>query len=108
MGQHALLWTSFEAYERHAREQLGAALGSGGFDPKRDILGITVNRWPHGYAYEYNELFDPQWDEGSAPHEIGRQRIGRIAIANSDAGASAYVDAAIDQADRAIRELLAS
>jgi len=108
MGQHALFSTSFETYERHAREQLGDALGSAGFDPKRDILAITVNRWPHGYTYEYNELFDPDWDEGSAPHEIGRQRIGRIAIANADAGASAYADTAIDQADRAVGELLGS
>lgn len=38
---------------------------------------------------------------------FGRQPLGRIAIANSDAAASAYTDAAIDQAHRAVRELLA-
>ena len=43
---------------------------------------------------------------GQAPHEIGRRRLGRIAIANSDAGAAAYTDSAIDQAHRAVRELL--
>jgi len=43
-----------------------------------------------------------------APHEIGRQRFGRIAIASSDAGASAYVDAAIEQAHRAVAELVQS
>jgi spermidine dehydrogenase len=31
-------------------------LGAGGFDPATDIIAITVNRWPHGYAYEYNPL----------------------------------------------------
>jgi spermidine dehydrogenase len=72
----------------------------------RDIAGITVNRWPHGYAYEYNPLFDPDWEPGRAPHEIGRARFGRIAIANSDAGAAAYTDSAIDQAHRAVQELL--
>lgn len=50
-------------------------------------------------------LFDPEWPEGQAPHEIGRQRLGRIAIANSDAGASALSDVAIDQAWRAVSEL---
>jgi spermidine dehydrogenase len=60
-------------------------LGGGGFDPARDILGITVNRWPHGYTYERNSLYDPEWPEGQAPYEIGRQRFGRIAIASADA-----------------------
>jgi len=77
------------------------------FDPARDITAITVNRWPHGYAYEYNPLFDPDWQQGKAPHEIGRARFGPIAIANSDAAAAAYTDAAIDQARRAVEELLA-
>ena len=73
--------------------------------PIRDIAAITVNRWPHGYAYEYNPLFDPDWPAGSAPHEIGRAPFGRITIANSDAGAAAYTDCAIDQAYRAVQEL---
>lgn len=29
-----------------------------GRDPARDVLTITVNRWPLGYAYEYNTLWD--------------------------------------------------
>jgi len=36
---------------------------------------------------------------------VGRKPFGSIAIANSDAGASAYTDAAIDQAHRAVQEL---
>ena len=40
---------------------------------QQDITGITVNRWPHGYAYEYNPLFDPDWTEHEQPHVIGRR-----------------------------------
>jgi spermidine dehydrogenase len=105
-GHLDILNTSFAAYEREIRSQLARILGPGGFDPERDITAITVNRWPHGYAYEHNPLFDPDWPEGSAPHQIGRSRFGRIAIANSDAGAAAYTDSAIDQAYRAVEELL--
>jgi spermidine dehydrogenase len=105
-GQLEILSTSFATFEQRIRDQLTRMLGPGGFDAARDITAITVNRWPHGYAYEYNPLFDPDWPEGKAPHEIGRARFGRITIANSDAGASAYTDSAIDQADRAVRELL--
>jgi spermidine dehydrogenase len=107
IGHADILATSFETFERNIREQLGSMLAPGGFDPARDITGITVNRWPHGYAYEYNPLFDPVWAPGQAPHELGRARFGRIVIANSDSGAAAYTDAAIDQAHRAVGELLA-
>ncbi len=105
-GRARLLATPFERIEYEIRSQLTGLLAPGGFDPARDIEAITVNRWPHGYSYEYNTLFDPDWPPGQAPHEIARAPFGRIAIANADAGASAYADSAIDQAWRAVGELL--
>jgi spermidine dehydrogenase len=108
-GRAELLQTPFSQFEQNIRDQLARMLGSAGFDPARDIEGITVNRWAHGYAYEstpYNALFDPHWKEGEQPWVLGRKQFGRIAIANSDAGASAETDAAIDQAWRAVGELL--
>jgi spermidine dehydrogenase len=107
-GHYDLLATSFETFERNIRDQLVRVLGSGGFDPVRDIEAITVNRWPHGYAYEYNPLWDPDWPEGKRPCDIARRPFGRITIANSDAAAAAYTDQAIDQGYRAVRELLCS
>jgi spermidine dehydrogenase len=104
-GRSELLRTPFPTFERNIRDQLGRMLGGGGFDPARDIDSITVNRWAHGYAYEGNSLFDPEWAEGQQPWVLGRKPFGRIAIANSDAGASAYTDVAIDQAYRAVQEL---
>lgn len=106
LGRIQLYMTSFETYERNIREQLARMLGGGGFDPARDILEITVNRWPHGYAYEYNSLFDQFWLEGGEqPCQVARKPFGRIAIANADADAYAYTDCAIDQAYRAVQEL---
>jgi spermidine dehydrogenase len=106
VGRAELLSTSFETFERNIREQLARTLGAGGFDPARDITAITVNRWAHGYAPEYNPLFDPDVPEAQRPHVIGRAQFGRIAIANSDSGGAAYTDSAIDQGHRAVRELL--
>ena len=77
-------------------------LSEGGFDPTTGIEAITVNRWPHGYAYTTNPLFDPEEHE---PWLRGRRRHGRIAIANSDSGGRAYLDCAIDEAHRAVQEL---
>jgi spermidine dehydrogenase len=106
-GHYELLATPFERIEREIRTHLAGMLGPGGFDPARDIEAIAVNRWPHGYAFTPNPLFDPEYGPGEAPHEIGRKRFGLVAIANSDAGALAYVDAAIHQAWRAVGELSA-
>jgi len=107
-GRMELVTTTFETFEREIRSQLGRTLGPGGFDPARDVRAITVNRWAHGYAYQYNSLFDPFWLEGGEPPCVtGRQPCGRIAIANADSAAYAYTDAAIDQAWRAVSEVLA-
>jgi spermidine dehydrogenase len=106
VGRAELLTTSFETFEREIRSELGRALSGGGFDPARDISGIAVNRWPHGYAPEYNSLVDGDTSPDRMPNVIGRRRFGRIAIANSDAGMGAYTDVAIEQAHRAVHELL--
>lgn len=106
-GRTELLATSFETFERNARDQLARMLGGAGFEPARQITAITVNRWPHGFAPEPNPLFDKNLTPENQPHVIGRARFGRIAIANSDSGGAAYTDCAIDQAHRAVSELLA-
>ena len=105
-SREKLLALTFDDFEREVRTVLHGLLGPEGFDVTEDILAITVNRWPHGYAYEYMQLWDPQWEPGKAPHEIARRPFGAIAIANSDAGASAYTHVAIDEANRAISELV--
>jgi spermidine dehydrogenase len=105
-GRYDLLTTPFETFERNIRDQLGRMLANGGFDSARDIQAITVNRWPHGYAYEYNSLFEPlDQPDSERPCVLGRQPFGRIKIANSDADGHAYTNIAIDQGYRAVREI---
>jgi spermidine dehydrogenase len=104
-GRAELLRTPFATFERNVRDQLGRMLGSAGFEPARDIDGLTVNRWAHGYAYTPNTLFDSDWAEQDKPWVVGRKPFGQIAIANSDAAAWPYTNAAIDQAYRAVTEL---
>ncbi len=104
VGRHKIYATPFEQYEKEIRDQLQAMLGKHGFDHQTDIRAITVNRIPHGYAYPYLGLDDPDWEEGEAPHEIGRAKFGHISVANSDSEARAYMDAAFDAAWRAVEE----
>jgi spermidine dehydrogenase len=105
MGRVELYSTPFADIERNIRDQLRRMLGPSGFDPARDIEAITVNRWAHGYAYEYESLSDPDWPRAERPCVIARRQFGRISIANSDAAARAYTDAAIDEAWRAVNEV---
>jgi spermidine dehydrogenase len=96
---------TFAQFEARIREDLDRMLGPGGFSSARDIAAITVNRWPHGYSYVANSLFDPD-DYGETVLKPARQKFGRVAIANTDAGGDAWVHFAIEQAERAVGELL--
>ncbi len=106
-GRTRLYEMSFDDFEKKIISQMSGALHNGGFDAERDIAAITVNRWPHGYAYEYIDYSDPvEFNPNNGPHIAGRAQIGRISIANSDASAYAYLTGAIDAADRAVNEQL--
>jgi spermidine dehydrogenase len=104
IGQGKLLAMTFADFEDRIRDQLDRMLGAGGFSSGRDIAAITVNRWPHGYGYVENSLFDG--DDYERTLVRARQKSGRVAIANSDSGGDAYAHLAIDAAERAVRELL--
>lgn len=112
-GRQALLETPFEGYERRLREQLGRLLGPGGFDPARDIKGITVNRWPHGYAYSVDpgsgdvSWWPEWWAHERRPWVEARRRVGNIAIAGTDAAANAMTESALQEAVRAVHSFLA-
>jgi len=103
-GRHKIYGTTFTQYEAQIRHQLQSMLGKHGFNHETDIQAITVNRIPHGYAYFYLGLDDPEWEDGQAPHEIGRAQFGRISIANTDSEATPLMDAAFDAAWRAVEE----
>jgi spermidine dehydrogenase len=110
-ARHELMSTSFETIERNVRTQLTSMLGSAGFDPARDIMAITVNRWAHGYAYDmyshalFDQLYEDEDDE-RYPHMRARKPFGLITIANADSAASAMLEAAVEQGHRAVTELL--
>ena len=103
-GRAKLLAMTFADFETKIRDELDRMLGAGGFSSERDILAITVNRWSHGYGYVENSLFDG--DDYADTLRRARKTVGRVAIANSDAGGDAYVHLAIDQAARAVNDLV--
>jgi len=110
-GQRDLLATSFETFERNIRDQLNRILAPGGFDAARDIAAITVNRWPHGYAYGYDPesdqiAFEPEtWSEEKRHWITASRAFGNISIASTDSASDAMTESAVTEAHRAINEL---
>jgi spermidine dehydrogenase len=103
IGRARLLDMTFADFEDKIRDELDRMLAEGGFSSARDIVAITVNRWPHGYSYVANSLYDE--DDYESVLERARAKVGRVAIANSDAAGDAYAHLAIAEAARAVSEL---
>jgi len=105
-GRAQLLGTSFAQYERVFREQLGDMFAPGGFDPRRDIGGIILNRWGHAYVNPQPGFFFGT-DGQPAPRDILRNRAhGRIAFANTDLAGAMDHRNSIREAERAVDQLI--
>jgi spermidine dehydrogenase len=104
IGQGKLYAMTFADFEASIRNDLDRMLGPGGFSSARDIAAITVNRWPHGYSYVANSLYDAD-DYDETVLKAARAPFGCVTIANTDAGGDAWAHFAIEQAQRAVREL---
>jgi spermidine dehydrogenase len=105
-GRAEMLSTSFRDYERRIREQFTTMFGAAGFDPKRDIAGIVLNRWGHAYLSPQPGFFFGK-DGNPAPRETLRSApFGRIAFANTDLAGAMDHRYSILEAQRAVDQLL--
>jgi spermidine dehydrogenase len=105
-GRAEMLSTSFRDYELRIREQFTAMFGAAGFDAKRDIAGIVLNRWGHAYLSPQPGFFFGK-DGNPAPRETLRcAPFGRIAFANTDLAGAMDHRYSILEAQRAVDQLL--
>jgi len=105
-GRAELLGTSFAQYERAFREQLGDMFAPGGFDPRRDIAGIILNRWGHAYVNPQPGFFFGTAGQ-PAPRDVLRNSPhGRIAFANTDLAGAMDHRNSIREAERAVNQLI--
>ena len=104
-GRAQLMGTTFRQYERAFREQLADMFAPGGFDPRRDIAGIILNRWGHAYVNPQPGFFFGVGGK-PAPRDVLRGRPhGRIAFANTDLAGAMDHRNSIREADRAVQQL---
>jgi spermidine dehydrogenase len=100
-GRLEILQTPFRHYELKVREELARLLGPWGFDPKKDIEAITINRWGHhGYIFPYPGFFTDEVVSSA------KKPFGRIAFAHTDLSRFSHMMGAIEQGSRAAQEIL--
>jgi spermidine dehydrogenase len=105
-GRAELLSTSFRDYEQRIREQFTAMFAGSGFDSKRDIAGIALNRWGHAYLSPQPGFFFGK-DGNPAPREVLRSApFGRVTFANTDLAGAMDHRYSILEAQRAVNQLL--
>jgi spermidine dehydrogenase len=105
-GRGEMLATSFREYERRIREQFTDMFARTGFDARRDIAGIILNRWGHAYLNPQPGFFFGK-DEKPAPSEVLRATpFARIAFANTDLAGIMDHRSSILEAGRAVGQLL--
>jgi spermidine dehydrogenase len=105
-GRAELIGTPFRAYEKRIREQFSLMFGSLGFDSKRDIAGIILNRWGHAYLSAQPGFFFGK-DGKPGPGEILRNTpFDRISFANSDLAGIMDHRTSILEANRAVGQAL--
>jgi spermidine dehydrogenase len=104
-GRYQMMTTPFSVYEKQIREQFASMFGKQGFDGRRDIAGIILNRWGHAYLAPQPGFFFGK-DGKSAPSELMRRHpFGRIAFANSDLSGIMDHRASITEAHRAVQQI---
>jgi spermidine dehydrogenase len=105
-GRGEMIGTSFRDYERQIRAQFVEMFAGAGFDARRDIAGIVLNRWGHAYLSPQPGFFFGR-DGRPAPREILRNApFGRIAFANTDLAGAMDHRYSILEAQRAVQQLL--
>ena len=100
-----LFATTYADFELQIRRQLQHMLGAGGFDAKRDIAGIIINRWGHAYIAPQPGFYFGT--PGSpAPLEVIRRRYGRIAFGHSELSGRQSWGRAAQESRRALGQVL--
>jgi len=105
-GRGQLLGTSFPQYERAFRQQLGDMFAPGGFDPRKDIAGIILNRWGHAYVNPQPGFFFGSNGQPALRDVLRNAPHGRIAFANTDLAGAADHRNSIREAERAVDQLI--
>ncbi len=104
-GRAELLSTSYADYEKKILEQMVILFGKAGFDPKKNVAGIILNRWGHAYVNPQPGFYFGR--EGNpAPRSVIRNPFGRISFAHSELNGHQHWLGAVDEGRRAAKQAM--
>lgn len=106
LGRGEMIGTSFRNYELQIRSQFNEMFSAGGFDARRDIAGIILNRWGHAYLSPQPGFFFGMNGQPAPREMLRRAPFGRIAFANTDLAGAMDHRYSILEAQRAVTQLL--
>ena len=107
LGRNELLSKSYAEFELEVRQQFEAMFGGYGFDVRKDIAGVILNRWGHAYVSPEPGFFFGKGGE-PAPPEVIREPFGRIAFAHSELGGNQNMPQAMLEGRRAVTQLVSN
>jgi spermidine dehydrogenase len=105
-GRIQMMGTPFRAYERRLREQLTDMFARSGFDPRRHLAGLVLNRWGHAYVNPQPGFFFGRNGQPAPRDVLRRAPFGRIAFANTDLSGAMDHRNCFVESDRAVKQLL--
>jgi spermidine dehydrogenase len=106
VARQKMFATSYREYEMQIRQQLVKLFASAGFDPKRDIAGIVLNRWGHAYVTAGPGFFFGR-DGKPAPSDVLRRPLSNLTFAHSELSGHQNMWAAAEEGKRAAEQLMA-
>lgn len=106
LGRMRLFTTSYAQFERELRAQLQTLLGPSGFDHRRDVAAIVLNRWGHAYIAPQPGFYFGR-NGAPAPPDVIRRGFGRISFGHSELSGRQNWPHAIAEGKRAATQALA-
>ena len=104
-GRKKLLGTSYAAFESQIVEQIKQLFSDAGFEAKKDIAGIILNRWTYAYVNPQPGFYFGK-DGKPAPRDVIRKPLGRMSFAHAELNGHQHWVAAVDEGRRAARQAL--
>jgi spermidine dehydrogenase len=99
-----MLATSYRQYEMKIRSLMTRLFARNGFDARRDIAGIILNRWGHAYVCPAPGFYTGRDGKRAAP-DVLREPLGRVAFANSELNGHQHYRIAMEEGWRAVRQV---
>ncbi|MEQ8515447.1 MAG: NAD(P)-binding protein [Chromatocurvus sp.] len=108
LGRQRLMGTSFSDFELLLRKQMTELFAPFGFDAKRDIAGLILNRWGHAYIVTEPGFFFGRDGHGPTTEILREEGFGAVRFANAEVSGYQSYETALQEAQRAVEQVLIS